>query len=463
MSEQVHQASWYGKNWSIPIAAGILKKTEMTGSRSFGGDPNQPFSVADEAIEEFQRLTGKDFGYEKGAASGDAWTRSPGASMVGGGRARVPQNRIAEDHPPVEDPGDLFLTDEEIDRRVAAIEGDDPVARWRTITSLGKVSSYKVQRALLNASGQEVDREVKLAILRALKEHPEPWHLPALTRLLEQAPDTPTRVVAGQMIRRLMGGNGTRLESREGALDAARRLVRDEGTPIEIRRRPPTSWRPGLVRGSPLREAIADDPAFREQGLHPARLERRFSPEHRVVRVRGAVAGVPATPRTRARGEGADRAVPRAARGWRGRGAVRGDVPVLPSGSLPASPPHTVLFPSDPTGVRDGMVPSMAAGPSSKRDTLVPRHPELPLQFLDDAVEVLVLWEAGMPPEVLGDEEVLVVVHVIPEPSPPLARVLGVREPVAESLQVADQPGVEGQRPEEEHGVPVERLVPETE
>lgn len=94
------------------------------------------------AIEEFQRLIGKDFGYDKAgdvrarlAAIAEArrWWDEEGREALKG--------RIAEDHPPVEDPGDLFLTDAEIDRRVAAIEGGDPDARRQTVASLGKGSS----------------------------------------------------------------------------------------------------------------------------------------------------------------------------------------------------------------------------------------------------------------------------------------------------------------------------------
>ena len=136
----------------------------------------------------------------------------------------------------MEDPGDLFLTDAEIDRRVAAIEGGDPDARRQTVASLGKGSSYKVQRALLDASGREADPETLLAMLGALERHPEPWHLPTLTRLLDRGRDIPVRVRAGQMIRRLMGGHGDRLETRDAALAVARRLAGDEATPTEVRR-----------------------------------------------------------------------------------------------------------------------------------------------------------------------------------------------------------------------------------
>ena len=237
VGDQVSWAGRLGKNWSIPIAAGLLKETEMTGARGVGRGPVQPFSVADMAIEEFQRLIGKDFGYDKAgdvrarlAAIAEArrWWDEEGREALKG--------RIAEDHPPVEDPGDLFLTDAEIDRRVAAIEGGDPDARRQTVASLGKGSSYKVQRALLDASGREADPETLLAMLGALERHPEPWHLPTLTRLLDRGRDIPVRVRAGQMIRRLMGGHGDRLETRDAALAVARRLAGDEATPTEVRR-----------------------------------------------------------------------------------------------------------------------------------------------------------------------------------------------------------------------------------
>jgi len=128
--------------------------------------------------------------------------------------------------------------------------------RWRT---------SKVRRALRNTLRGEPDRENKLATIRSLKVHPEHWQLPALTRVLEQDPDTPTRVMAGRTMQRLMRGDWNRLETREVALDAARRSVPDEETPIEIRR---TSADILKARASfvdlPLREALAHDPAFKE-------------------------------------------------------------------------------------------------------------------------------------------------------------------------------------------------------
>ncbi|HEX6198951.1 MAG TPA: hypothetical protein VF150_01720, partial [Thermoanaerobaculia bacterium] len=49
--------------WAIPTLGLALKDTEMNGSRHLEGVGGQPASLADEAAERLQDLTGVDFGY----------------------------------------------------------------------------------------------------------------------------------------------------------------------------------------------------------------------------------------------------------------------------------------------------------------------------------------------------------------------------------------------------------------
>ena len=101
-----------------------------------GPTTTQSFSDADIAIEELQKLTGKDFGYkpelEEQArlaiiATARAWWEKDGKQQLA--------TAIAKDHPPVEAVADLFLTDDEIAARVTAIGSPDVETRRQAIAN----------------------------------------------------------------------------------------------------------------------------------------------------------------------------------------------------------------------------------------------------------------------------------------------------------------------------------------
>lgn len=231
-------AARYGQNWAIPMLARGLQETTMTGSRLQGKMTEaQNFSTADIAIEEFQRLTGKDFGYlqekseeERLAAIARAreWWRN------GGKDERQPQ--VEKDHPPMEPLGDMLMSDDETARRVAAITADDPATRRPAIAALGETLSYRIQRALLTALPKEPDAIVRRQMLAILAQHPQLWFLPALTTVLLQDADADTRVAASNILAGLSTASDAHLETEDAMLATARKLAADVGTPVPVRR-----------------------------------------------------------------------------------------------------------------------------------------------------------------------------------------------------------------------------------
>lgn len=235
MGDQFRAAARYGQNWAIPMLAEGLTFTKMTGAR-WTGHNSQSCSDADVAIEELQKLTGKDFGYkaemEEQArlaiiATARAWWEKEGKQQFA--------DTIAKNHPPVEPVADLFLTDEEIAARVKAISNQDAVARWQTITSAAGTQSFQIQRALLNRLPIEPVAAIRLQILQALQSTPKDWFLSALTTAMSKDVDAEVRTQAALLITKIMRNKQTniwqvRLETREAALAAARRLVRDPKT-----------------------------------------------------------------------------------------------------------------------------------------------------------------------------------------------------------------------------------------
>ena len=243
LGDQAVSASKHGRNWSIPILAHLLAETKMTGSRFRQGfEQAQPFCTADIAMEEFQKQTGKDFGYrpEKNeqerldsiAKARDWWKKEGHAQLAA---------KIAEDHPPVVPAGDLFLSEDEITARVAAIDGPDATRRRQTIAGLGVAYSYRVQRSLLNAVLKEQDAAERMKILRVLKDRASLWHVPTLAKIMEADQNTAVRVAAAEAAKTAVADKTTwiwwiRVESRELGLEAARRIAADAKAAPELRR-----------------------------------------------------------------------------------------------------------------------------------------------------------------------------------------------------------------------------------
>jgi len=260
VNDQLVWVAKYGKNWAIPIVAKALEWEVKPGS----------FGDADVAAQKFQELTGKDFGYardksekERLAAVEKArkWWLQEGLKTLA--------DKIAEDHSPVEDPGDLFWSDEQIQERVAVIESKDDSLRRKAVASLGLVYSYKIQRALLNALEIEKEAAEKVRILDILGKRASFWHLPTLVKLMEHDTDTPVRLSAAKIIKQAVRCKEThiwwyRLETRDLALDAARRFAQDEKTPLEVRYAAAEilmAW--GSFVDQPLLRKLATDPAFK--------------------------------------------------------------------------------------------------------------------------------------------------------------------------------------------------------
>lgn len=242
MGGRPHMVARYGKNWAIPILAKMLEQTKMSGSRSITkGVAWQPYSTADEAAERFQRLTGRDFGYrrEDGTEQRLAAIRKARIWWEAEGREAM-KERIAEDHPPEADPGDLFLSEEQIEAKAEVIASDDELRRRKTIGSLGETFSYKIQRALLHALRKENEPSERMKILGVLEKHPALWHLPSLTEVLENDVHLAVREFAARIIRAVVDDKSTsiwwtRLETRELALTAARALAQSPAQPKDLR------------------------------------------------------------------------------------------------------------------------------------------------------------------------------------------------------------------------------------
>ncbi len=258
LSDQAVHAAKYGRNWAIPIVARFLEVVKTKTS------PQQAWSI----LETFQRLTGKDFQYsrdmnrdEKLAAIERArqWWRNAGRIDLA--------DKIAEDHPPVVNPGDLLLTDEDVLARASAVYKSTPENRSRVIAGLGEVYTCQIQRALLTIVKKEADVQVKMEILDTLGQHPSLWHLPTLIELFVEDPDVAVRVRAGKVIRKVVANKlnslwWIRFEPREAALKAARRLSQDPEERLDVRR---TAL--DILMGW---DSFADLPLLRRSALDPA-------------------------------------------------------------------------------------------------------------------------------------------------------------------------------------------------
>jgi len=256
-----------GGAWALPILAIGLTKTESRRSRP-EGDKTRHYTDADVAAEHFQRLAGRDFGYRK-----DDDEEDRRASIEKARRWWLAEGRRAlaakiAGPPPGQSRGDLYMSDEKIDAVAAALAGDDAAARREAVAELGRAFGRKVQRALLVALKRETDARERIAILRALKAAPRPWHLPAATAIL--VGDGPAELRAEAA--RLMGAVGlsswsTRhLAPTVAARRAARRVAADEGAPVEVRAAAAEALCDGIC-ASPRDVAIVTklgaDPAFK--------------------------------------------------------------------------------------------------------------------------------------------------------------------------------------------------------
>jgi hypothetical protein len=255
-------AARYGGNWAIPLAASLLSSVELHGMRRVN-EQLQPFSSADESIEIFQDLIGKDFGYRRDAPveerlaaihkARDWWERE--------GRTRL-VDEIAQDDPPAQSPGDLFLSDDELQAMADSIRGDKPEQRTRTLASLGSVYSHQLQRALLDTLDQLGSAQQQTLILALLEPRPALWHLPTLMRIFDRDGNTQVRVQAGRIIASIVGNpNWPRFEVREQALAQARWLAQNNDAPLAIRE----------VAVSILisRHSFVDEARLRELGRDP--------------------------------------------------------------------------------------------------------------------------------------------------------------------------------------------------
>ena len=267
-TEQAEWAAKYGQNWAIPLLAELLVFTNVTGSRyvnpTIGG---QAFANADVAVEEFQKLTGKDFGYrrekdlaERQAIIGQAreWWKQEGQ--------KASAKLVAKVHPPVIPLEDLMFSEDQINGMVSALQTQNANLRRRTVASLQGVYSYQVQRALLNALALENSAPERAKIIKVLQKHPELWHLPTLVRVMESDSALTNRILAAQGIKlAVMDTRGwlwwPRLESREQALASARLLVSDGKTPVELRRAATEI----LMAGN----SFTDEPLLRSLAINP--------------------------------------------------------------------------------------------------------------------------------------------------------------------------------------------------
>jgi len=258
-----------GRNWAIPILAHALALTEMRRERKSGGAVRR-YADADIAAEEFQKLVGRDFGYRKEDDQEKrlAAIRKAREWWLAEGR-RALAEKIAEDHPPGKDSGDLFMSDKEIEACVAAISGDDAELRRKTIAGLGQAFDYRSQRALMDALAREADAETRAAIIRALTPHARPWHLPPVVRAMEEDGDPSARVEAAKLVAKVRPlGNWWNLEPCIAAVKAARSVAQDRDAPVEVRRAAAEvlmsgwSWGAGWLEEFSLLRELAADPVF---------------------------------------------------------------------------------------------------------------------------------------------------------------------------------------------------------
>lgn len=271
-ADHVRLAARHGQNWAIPLLLAMLRNTEET--QTVAG---RRVSVADLAMGELIRLTGRDFGYavhaphDQRVATFEAardWAAGPAWNDL--------SDLIAREHPPVRPNCDLFLTEGQIAETVSAIGGDSAASRRAAIAGLGDVYSWQVQRALLGAMEKESDAKTRLRVLELLQTSRMLWHLPALTRVLQSDPDVTCRVTAAQMLagqlaehdRGEVDPRWIRLETREAALQTARAVAFDGGAPIPVRRAALEmllAWRSEF--DMPLLQRLNHDPVFQHRPL----------------------------------------------------------------------------------------------------------------------------------------------------------------------------------------------------
>ena len=255
-------AAKYGGKWAIPLAASRLSSVEMEGMRRVN-EQFLPFSSADESIELFQDLTSKDFGYrrngtveERLAAIGKArdwWERE--------GRIRL-ADVIAQDHPPAQSPGELFLSDAELQAMADSIRGDKPEHRTKTLAALGSVYSHQLQRALLDTVEELGSAQQQTLIMALLEPRPALWHLPTWIRILDRDGNAQVRAQAGRIIASIVGNpNWPRFEVREQALTLARRLAQKNDAPLPVRE--------AAVSILISRNSFVDEARLRELGRDP--------------------------------------------------------------------------------------------------------------------------------------------------------------------------------------------------
>ena len=75
----VHSGVGLTSLWAVPALAMALSRTEISGSRSVAGANNQPFSLADDAVQQLQTVTGVEFGYRAAASREDRLAAITGA------------------------------------------------------------------------------------------------------------------------------------------------------------------------------------------------------------------------------------------------------------------------------------------------------------------------------------------------------------------------------------------------
>jgi hypothetical protein len=114
--------------------------------------------------------------------------------------------------------------------------GDNRVRRSAMLASLGPVYSYQIQRALLEAVENIRTVAERTRILNLLEPRPALWHLPTLMRLFGQDSDVGVCAHAGRIIATIVRNpNWPRIETRERALEQARKLAMSPKEPTAIR------------------------------------------------------------------------------------------------------------------------------------------------------------------------------------------------------------------------------------
>lgn len=237
-ARHVDLAVKFGRNWSIPLLFAMLRNSA---EESVEGSRRE--SIADRALVALTMLTGRDFGYDPQAPHAERLAVFEAArAWADQASWRERGELIQRDHPPVRADCDLFLSEQRIAAIVQAIASGDPASRHETIAQLGDVYSYRIQRVLLDALDREPESRHRTKILDVLRSHPMLWHVPQLAHVFEHDAATDCRLAAGRMLLELLHEEsrdvnlwGTRLETVEAALDAARRMLHDEKVALPVR------------------------------------------------------------------------------------------------------------------------------------------------------------------------------------------------------------------------------------